>query len=176
MCWFHFSLPIGWDELGVIATVAAVFVALLANRKTSKQLKSALDIQEQSKNISLVDKRIALTEEIERDVEISELAMQILFDEEIVQSYRRLKQYDSSEKDATKKLMQLENADRFKKNADSTQRKIIEKNPIYQELEKVNLTELRKQIGTLTEDICTEKANLLRLMKAFISESIKPIK
>lgn len=175
MCWFHFSLPIGWNELGVIATVAAVFVALFANRKASKQLKSALDIQEQSKNISLVDKRIALTEEIEMDSEISELAIQILFDEEIVQSYQRLKTYNSSQKDATKKLMRLENANRFKENADSTQKKIIEKDSTYQELEEVDLNELRKQIGTLTEDICAEKTNLLRLMKTFISESIKPI-
>ena len=35
-----FQLPIGWDEIGVIATVLAVVVALAANRKSSKQIMS----------------------------------------------------------------------------------------------------------------------------------------
>ena len=37
-----FDFPIGWNELGVIATVLAVIVALYSNRKATKQLKSAL--------------------------------------------------------------------------------------------------------------------------------------
>ena len=39
------TFPIGWDELGVIATVSAVIVALVANKKASEQLKSALEMQ-----------------------------------------------------------------------------------------------------------------------------------
>ena len=68
----NFDLPIGWDELGVIATVLAVIVALYSNRKATKQLKSALEIQEQSKNVGLLDKRIELTEKIRSNKSVPE--------------------------------------------------------------------------------------------------------
>lgn len=57
-CIFNFTLPIGWNEVGVIATAVAVIVALFANRGAKKQLASALKIQEQSKNVSLFEQRI----------------------------------------------------------------------------------------------------------------------
>lgn len=40
---------LGWNEIGTIATVAAVIVALVANYKSSKAIKMSLKIQEQSK-------------------------------------------------------------------------------------------------------------------------------
>lgn len=175
MCIFDFSLPIGWDEIGVIATVAAVIVALAANRKAAKQLESALKMQEQSKNVGLIDKRIFLIEEIRMGREVSELSMQILFDEEIAKSYQKLKSLSSSKEDATRRFRQLENAARFKNSADSVGKKIVEKNPIYQELDETDLESSRKQVETLTENISSEKDKLLKLMEAFISKSIKPI-
>lgn len=83
-----FTLPIGWDEVGVIATVLAVIVALFANKKATEELKSALKMQEQSKNVSLLDKRIELAEKIQSGKSISALTLQVLFNDEIVKHYK----------------------------------------------------------------------------------------
>lgn len=83
-----FTLPIGWDEVGVIATALAVIVALYANRKATQQLKSALEMQEQSKNVGLLDKRIELAEKIQSGKSVSELTLQVLFNDEIFKDYK----------------------------------------------------------------------------------------
>lgn len=84
---FKITLPIGWDELGVIATVSAVIVALAANKKASEQLKSALRMQEQSKNVGLLDRRIELAERIQSKRAVSKLTLQVLFNDEIYAHY-----------------------------------------------------------------------------------------
>lgn len=59
MCWMDYiSLCI--DTLSAVATTAAVIVALLANKKSNEQLKKAIQMHEQSKNISLFEKRLSL--------------------------------------------------------------------------------------------------------------------
>ena len=59
MCWMDYiSLCI--DILSAVATTAAVIVALLANKKSNEQLKKAIQMHEQSKNISLFEKRLSL--------------------------------------------------------------------------------------------------------------------
>ncbi len=90
---FKFNFPIGWDELGVIFTSLgaiftffAVIVALFANHNSGKQLKKALQMHEQSKNIELFDKRVALIEDIKNNVTISYTALKLLFNDEIVSS------------------------------------------------------------------------------------------
>lgn len=90
---FRITFPIGWEELGVIATVAAVIVALVANKKSSEQLKSALEMQEQSKNVSLLDKRVELAEVIQAGKSVSELTLQVLFNDEIVKHYQAWKNH-----------------------------------------------------------------------------------
>lgn len=82
-----FSFPIGWDEIGVIATVLAVIVALFANNGARKQLKSALKMQEQSKNVSLLDQRMNIVETIRQNELPSETSVRILFNEEIVDCF-----------------------------------------------------------------------------------------
>jgi len=84
----YFKLPIGWDELGAIATSAAVIVALAANRKATKQLRSALKMQEQSKNVELLDRRVDMAEKIQLNNTVPELTLQLLFDEEILKHYQ----------------------------------------------------------------------------------------
>lgn len=101
------TFPIGWDELGVIATVSAVIVALVANKKASEQLKSALEMQEQSKNVSLLDKRVELAEAIQSGKSVSELTLQVLFNDEIVNHYRAWKNH------LTKKVYADHDLDRF---------------------------------------------------------------
>ena len=89
--YFLFTYPIGWDEIGVIATVAAVVVALFSNAHANKQLKAALQIQEQSKNVDLFDKRVAILSEIAENNETSELPLRLLFDKTIVDAYTKLR-------------------------------------------------------------------------------------
>jgi len=100
------TLPIGWNELGVIATVIAVIVALAANKKASEQLKSALEMQEQSKNVGLLDRRIELAETIQSGKFVSELTLQILFNDKILKHYKAWKKY-LSEKDSAEHDMGL---------------------------------------------------------------------
>lgn len=90
---FRITFPIGWDELGVIATVLAVVVALVANKKASEQLKSALEMQEQSKNVGLLDKRVELAEAIQSEKSVSEMTLRVLFNDEIVKHYKAWKNY-----------------------------------------------------------------------------------
>lgn len=90
---FRITFPIGWEELGVVATVSAVVVALVANKKASEQLKSALEMQEQSKNVSLLDKRVKLAETIQSGKSVSELTLQVLFNDEIVKHYKAWKNH-----------------------------------------------------------------------------------
>ena len=104
---FRITFPIGWDELGVIATVLAVVVALAANKKASEQLKSALEMQEQSKNVSLLDKRVELAEAIQHGNSVSELTLQVLFNDEIVKHYRVWKKH------LTEKVYADHDLDRF---------------------------------------------------------------
>ena len=85
-----FTYPFGWEELGVIATVAAVVVALWANRGARKQLKSALDMQEQSKNVSSLEQRVKIAESIQNDESPSMIGIKVLFNEEICKSYKTL--------------------------------------------------------------------------------------
>ena len=85
-----FTYPFGWEELGVIATVAAVVVALWANRGARKQLKSALDMQEQSKNVSLLEQRVKIAESIQNDESPSMMGIKVLFNDGIYKCYEML--------------------------------------------------------------------------------------
>ena len=100
MQWFNFCFPIGWDELSAIATSVAVFIALMANYSSNKQLKKALQMHEQSKGIELLDKRIAWVRKIESDNISSDLEFSILFNGEINRYFSKLKML----KDELKKL------------------------------------------------------------------------
>ena len=94
--WFNLSLPIGWNEfgvivsvLGVVATVFAIWVALNANKKASQQIKSALDIHEQSKSISLFEERACIIDAIDQGDgdTIATRKIRILFNEDIEKVY-----------------------------------------------------------------------------------------
>lgn len=104
---FCFKIPIGWNEIGVIATVLAVVVALAANRKSSKQLKSALEMQEQSKNVDLLDKRVELAEAIQSGKSVSELTLRVLFNDEIFKHYKAWKDH------LTKKVYAEDDLEKF---------------------------------------------------------------
>ena len=102
-----FDCPIGWDELGVIvsilgviATVGAVIVALVANAKASEQLASALAIQEQSKNVELLNKRMELVGQIDNGENVSVSYIKVLFGDSYVQKYNEMAGYQRDAKNA----------------------------------------------------------------------------
>ena len=73
-------------------TIAAVCVAIYANKKSNDQLVSALKIQEQSKNIDLFDKRLELINRISEHKEVSLRELKLLFNSnsEIIAKYLKL--------------------------------------------------------------------------------------
>lgn len=81
------------DILGTIATVAAVIVAIVANCKSNKSLKYSLKMQEQAKNVDLFDRRVSILSDIQGSEETPELPLQLLFDENICISYRKLREF-----------------------------------------------------------------------------------
>lgn len=93
---FDFTVPITWaDIINVISTLmafAAVVVAIVANYKSSQSLKYSLKMQEQSKNIDLFEKRIALINDIRERNSTDAIALTILFDHAVVNAYNELQQ------------------------------------------------------------------------------------
>ena len=64
---FYFTYPIGWTELGVIATAAALIVAVIGIIKTQRQFKENMREQEKAIDVSLLDKRLEILEYFEND-------------------------------------------------------------------------------------------------------------
>lgn len=81
------------DILGTIATVAAVVVAIVANCKANQSLKYSLKMQEQSKNIDLFEKRLAVIDEIKKNTKISKLHLGLLFNDSIVSEYNKMLEF-----------------------------------------------------------------------------------
>ena len=94
---FDFSVPITWaDIINVISTVIAflaVIVAIISNCKASKSLKKTIEMQEQSKNVDLYDKRLALYDKIKSNKNTSYIEVKLLFDKEIIESYEKMNLY-----------------------------------------------------------------------------------
>lgn len=78
------------DILGTIATVVAVIVAIVANCKANQSLKYSLKMQEQSKNIDLFEKRLAVIDEIEKNTKTSKLHLGLLFNSAIASEYNKM--------------------------------------------------------------------------------------
>ena len=78
--------------LSAIGTIAAVWVAILANKKSNQQLVSALKIQEQAKNIDLFDKRLELIDNITQYGKAPLRELKLLFnsDSKIIKKYMQL--------------------------------------------------------------------------------------
>lgn len=91
---FDLAEPITWSDIisasASIFTFVAVIVAIIGNKNGRKQLKASLKIQEQSKNVELLDQRIAIVEAIKRDDAVSSLKVRLLFSEKVYRSYQEL--------------------------------------------------------------------------------------
>lgn len=156
-----FDFPIGWNELGVIATVLAVIVALYSNRKATKQLKSALEIQEQSKNVGLLDKRIELTEKIRSNKSVPEWTLRVLFDNNanIVGHYTAWQNYLSEARQAQDEISNL--SVRFSYHEEM----VIRDHP-----------EIEKRRSEATSSAEVEKQITLQLIEKFVADSIKSLR
>ena len=92
------------EVIGVIATVAAVIVALVANKKATDSLKLSLEMQEQSKNVDLFEKRIAIIDEIQNKEKSSERHLILLFNKEIYNLYKTMLEYSNEKLKAEQDL------------------------------------------------------------------------
>lgn len=92
---FDFSIPITWSDiisfLSTLAALGAVVAAVVANNKSNEALNYSLKMQEQSKNVDLYDRRIAIYEDIKNGKKIPDIAVNLLFDEKIVSAYQQMK-------------------------------------------------------------------------------------
>lgn len=83
-----FSLMV--ESVSALATMAAVFVALSANKKSNEQLKKTIQMHEQTKGVELLDERIDFVNRMDLDKPIQMMKFEILFDENIINSYSTL--------------------------------------------------------------------------------------
>ena len=162
------------DAISAAATVAAVVVALLANRKATKQLNSALEMQEQSKNVELMDRRIALTEDIQKSKSVSELELRILFDNEIFDCYKKWWNYVAEGKSATKDqdifrilVMQA----KIDGEIPNTMTGAIGNMPS----KTYDISEIKGRLKNANSNVESEHKKLLQLLESYISNSIRSI-
>ena len=113
ICQYNTQISLFVDVLSSIAMVATVIVALYANRQSNNQLKSALQMQEQSKNIELYEKRLEIIKIIYQlkigigieTIQMLPIKIRILYnnDEKIMEKFEKLKEYcidvDKAEED-----------------------------------------------------------------------------
>ena len=99
---FDFTIPITWSDiinfLSTLAALGAVIVAVVANNKSNESLNYSLKMQEQSKNVDLYDRRIAIYEDIKAGKKVSDISVKMLFDETIVNVYEQMKTLRSTER------------------------------------------------------------------------------
>ena len=90
---FDLTQPITWSDIisasASLATFIAVIVAMVGNRNGSKQLKASLKIQEQSKNVELLELRIKIIESLKNNDQVSQVKIKLLFSEEVYQTYQK---------------------------------------------------------------------------------------
>lgn len=99
---FDFSIPITWSDiisfLSTLAALGAVVAAVVANSKSNEALNYSLKMQEQSKNVDLYDRRIAIYEDIKGGKKVSDISVKMLFDEKITDSYEQMKALRATER------------------------------------------------------------------------------
>ena len=170
-----FSMTI--DIIGTIATVAAVIVAIVANHKANQSIKYSLKMQEQSKNIDLFEKRVALINDIKENNTADSVVLKLLYqeDERIFESYNKLQILIA---DNNSLIYQLKLSMVMHKISDGeggylvTEPNLIESDNIKNDEQK----ELSYRIKNSTEKIQKQKEELLELMQMFIQKSIASIK
>lgn len=101
---FDLTQSITWSDIvsaaAAVFTFTAVVVAMVANYKATKQLRFALAMQEQSKNIEFMEKRVSIAEQIQADNHVADMTIRLLFNDEISKCYQKISDFDKQQKDA----------------------------------------------------------------------------
>lgn len=192
---FKFDFPIGWNELGVIATVVATVVAvatavavpviklLRTNKKGSQQIEPTIDIQEKTNNVNLFEKRIDLVENIQSGKFVSETALEALFGSEIFAQYEVWKGYTEKRKRAEDELKKFNKKTRKPDGAGGyfTIKETVvnyekgQKSSGFPQEELDEYIEISERIKVAEKSENEEKDRLLQLMREFAKESIEPL-
>lgn len=203
MQWFSFPLPISWDEVATIATSAAVIVALFANVNSNKQLKKALQMHEQTKNLGLFDRRLDLLSRILDDDAISEVSddeVELLFNNTILQKVQDKRKHLNIESTIRYKLKEyfeeLQQKDILGKNLEDLHQVFLEQTLLAEEYEgfkqqylkfckkhelmihdKIyNYRDLDNSLGQILCEIQKSNKDIQDEIKIFIKDSIRELK
>jgi hypothetical protein len=160
---------VNWDALSSIATVVAVIVALAANRKATQQLKSALEMQEQSKNVGLFDRRVELAEKIKSGNTVPEFTLKILFNDNIYEHYQKWQNYLSEGNDAQGELEKLRLLGKMP-DGEGGYIQITSSNEA-----KLYQSALNERIDKADNNARGEQEITLQLIEKFIADSIRPV-
>ena len=203
MQWFSFPFPISWDEVATIATSAAVIVALFANGNSNRQLKKALQMHEQTKNLGLFDKRMDLLSRILDDNTISKVSddeVELLFNNSIlkkVQNKRKQLDMESTIRYELKEYFEeLQQKDILGKNLEDLHQVFLEQTLLAEEYEGFkpqylkfckkyelmvdgevyNYSDLTDSLGQILCEIRKNNEDIQNEIKIFIRDSIQELK
>lgn len=193
------------EIIGVIATVAAVIVALVANKKANDSIKISIKMQEQSKNVDLFEKRVELIEILKSDNKVSEVKLQLLFDKYIIKEYDKIKKCLNNISDIEHDIFVYQDVvktsdgeggytsplDEILDLEDKLERhnfpaegvkefeELCKKHEItyceFDEPKVYNYKEMRDRLADANKELLHEKETLTIKMQKFVKDSISPI-
>lgn len=190
------------DIISSLATVAAVVVALLANKKSSEQLEKALEMHEQTKNISLFEKRLSFLESMLNAESASGITFdeaELLFNEKIKNLFKNkialIQEKNSAEFEMRDYISKLAQSGRIEADAQSIWQLFIEKELLADECEEhraeylrfckefelqidgrvCNFSLMSGKIGELSREIRKADADISADGKKLIKQSIQAI-
>ena len=190
------------DAISSVATVAAVIVALLANRKSNEQLQKTIEMHVQSKNISLFEKRVTLFDAMlnrEAVPTLSVIEIEILFNDEIAtlltKKLKLIKEEKRTEYDVREYISILSESGMIEGNTQSIKQLFVEQELKAEEYEDYkeqylqfcqkyqlskggrvyNFNLLSEEIGRINVEIEKIDENIKTAGKEFIKQSIQKL-
>ena len=190
------------DAISSVATVAAVIVAFLANRKSNEQLQKTIEMHEQSKNISLFEKRVTLFDAMlnrEAVPTLSVIEIEILFNDEIAtlltKKLKLIKEEKRTEYDVREYISILSESGMIEGNTQSIKQLFVEQELKAEEYEDYkeqylqfcqkyqlskggrvyNFNLLSEEIGRINVEIEKIDENIKTAGKEFIKQSIQKL-
>ncbi len=190
------------EFISAIATLAAVIVALSANKKSNEQLKKAIEMHEQSKNISLFEKRLSLLNAMLNSGTASTVSpdeVELLFNDEIKKLFkvklRFLQKEEDIEFNITNYFDALAQSRMIEGNVQSVRQRFVEQEMLAEEHEEYenqylqfckkheltidnrvcNFSLMSEELGKIGQKIKKADENINTAGKEFIRQSIKAL-
>lgn len=175
-----------WDAISALATVAATCTALYASYQAWSETRLTLKMQEKSKNVSLLDKRIELATSIQSNNFVldfvSGMTVEALFDDKTFAQYEMWKKYSEKRKQIEYELQEFDRKTRkpdgeggFYVVKEAMEDYEIEKRAGFSRDILDKFKEISERIEIEKERENKEKELLLQLMREFTKESIAPL-